>query len=80
MSSCNCSSCNLIKQEEKGGCPAFKGARAKVKRSLLFNVLEHDDQRGKLKGCGNSRNHHGTLSKGSGKEGHRTCFDPVSKR
>jgi hypothetical protein len=55
MRNCTYSSCSVIKQEEKAAVQCQKGASGKVTRSLLFRVLEHDVQREKLRGYGNSR-------------------------
>jgi hypothetical protein len=75
--SCNYSSYDLIQQEERSATQCQKGVPVKVKRSLLLHVLEHNDQRDKLKGYGNSRNFFGRILSGSGKQGYMICFNDL---
>jgi hypothetical protein len=64
-------------KKKKASAQCRKGARVKIKRSLLFHVLEHDDQKEKLEGHSNSRNFFGTFLSGSGKTGCKIRFDDL---
>jgi hypothetical protein len=64
-------------KKKKIAAQCRKGARVKVTRSLLFHVLDDDEQREKLKGYGNSRNFFGRILSGSGKEGYKIRFDDL---
>jgi hypothetical protein len=61
-------------KKKKVASQCHKGACAKVTRSNLFHVLEHDEQRETLKGYGNSRNYYGRILSGSGKQGYNIRF------
>ena len=64
-------------KKKKASAQCRKGARVKITRSLLFHILEHDEQREKLKGYGNSRNFFGRILSGSGKTGYSIRFDDL---
>jgi hypothetical protein len=64
-------------KKKKASAQCRKGARVKIKRSLLFHILQHDDQKRKLEGCGNSRNFFGIILSGSGKTGCKIRFDDL---
>jgi hypothetical protein len=71
------SSAQKERKKKKVSAQCRKGARVKVKRSLLYHVLLHEDQREKLKGYGNSRNFYGEILSGSGKTGYQIRFDDL---
>ena len=62
-------------KKKKVAAQCRKGACVKITRSNLFHVLEHDEQRERLKGYGNSRNYFGRILSGSGKQGYNIRFD-----
>ena len=62
--------------EKKKAFKAKKGCRIKVTRNNLYHVLNETQQVG-LEKFGNSRNFHGNIISGSGKQGNKVKFDDL---
>ena len=63
------------KKKKRANCK--KGARIKIRRDNLFHILKSDKQKEDIQKYGNSRNFHGEIISGNGKQGYNIKFDDL---
>ena len=63
------------KKKRRANCK--KGARIKIRRDNLFHILKSDKQKVDIQQYGNSRNFHGEIMSGNGKQGYNIKFDDL---
>ena len=66
---------SYTKKKKRANCK--KGARIKIRRDNLFHILKSDKQKEDIQKYGNSRNFHGEIISGSGKQGYNIRFDDL---